>query len=85
MDIIGENCGEKTIAIVDSTIRDVDRSGEFTLLDLGICAWYFGDAVADTDATKYDADVVANGRIDDDDLTEVVNQILSNGDYLFGS
>lgn len=79
MDVEEENCGEKTILI--ENLKDVNGSGEFTLLDLGIAAWYFGYAVEDTDTSKYDADVVENGIIDDDDLTEIVRQILNNSNY----
>lgn len=80
-DIEEKNCGEKLIFI--KAFKDVNRNGEFTLLDLAIDAWYYGDAAADTDTSKYDADVVENGKIDDDDLAEIVNQILSNKNYSF--
>lgn len=79
-DIEEKNCGEK-IVLIEEKSKDVNRSGEFTLLDLGIDAWYYGDAAANTDTSKYDADVVANGTIDDDDLAEIVKQILSNSNY----
>ena len=76
MDIENSNCGEKTIIIEGP--NDVNRSGKYTLLDLGIAAWYYGDASADTDTTLYDTDQVINGKIDDGDLAYIVNQILSN-------
>jgi fibronectin type 3 domain-containing protein len=79
-DIEEKSCGEK-IVLVEEKTKDVNRSGEFTLLDLGIDAWYYGDAAANTDISKYDADVVANGTIDDDDLAEIVKQILGNSNY----
>ncbi|EPR13896.1 cohesin domain-containing protein [Ruminiclostridium papyrosolvens] len=79
MDVSQENCGEKTILI--EGVKDVNRNGEYTLLDLGIDAWYYGSAVADTDTSKYDADQIINGTIDDDDLTEIVAQILGNTNY----
>ena len=50
-------------------------------MDLGIDAWYYGSAVADTDTSKYDADQIINGTIDDADLTEIVSQILANANY----
>lgn len=81
MDVAAENCGEKNITILGSL--DVNRSGEFTLLDLAIDAWYFGDKAEDTDTTKYDADVVTDGIIDDADLSEIVAQILNNSNYDF--
>ena len=79
-DIEEKNCGKK-IVLIEEKSKDVNRSGEFTLLDLGIDAWYYGDAAANTDTSKYDADVVANGTIDDNDLAEIVKQILSNSNY----
>ncbi len=79
MDVAEPNCGEATISV--EGYSDVNRSGEFTLLDLGIGAWYFGDLAKDTDTTKYDADVFVNGTIDDNDLLEITNQILSNTNY----
>lgn len=79
MDVSQENCGEKTVLIVGG--KDVNRTGEYTLLDLGIDAWYYGDAVENTDTSKYDADQIINGTIDDDDLTEIVTQILGNTNY----
>lgn len=78
MDVANLNCSEKIILI---EAKDVNRTNEFTLLDLGIDAWYFGDIAANTDTTKYDTDVVLNGVIDDNDLTEIVNQILKNSNY----
>lgn len=79
MDVDQMNCGEKTV-LLEGT-KDVNRTGEYTLLDLGIDAWYYGDSAADTDTSKYDADQVVNGTIDDADLTEVVAQILGNINY----
>lgn len=79
MDVTDSNCGEATITV--EGYNDVNRSGEFTLLDLGIAAWYFGDLAKDTDITKYDADVVVNGTIDDNDLKQITNQIISNANY----
>ncbi len=79
MDVSQENCGEKTILI--EGVKDVNRTGEYTLLDLGIDAWYYGDAVENTDTSKYDADQIINGTIDDDDLTEIVAQLLGNTNY----
>ncbi len=78
-DLEPENCGEKTIFI--QAAKDVNRNGEFTLLDLAIDAWYYQCLAKDTDISKYDADVVVDEIIDDNDLTEIVNQILSNSNY----
>ncbi len=78
-DLESENCGEKTVFI--QAAKDINRTGEFTLLDLAIDAWYYQEIAENTDISKYDADVVVNGIIDDDDLTEIVNQILKNSNY----
>ncbi|HEX2925675.1 MAG TPA: cohesin domain-containing protein [Ruminiclostridium sp.] len=78
-DVEEANCGEKTVLI--EGVKDVNRTGEYTLLDLGIDAWYYGSAAADTDSSKYDADQIVNGTIDDGDLTEIVAQILNNSNY----
>ncbi|WP_055665735.1 Ig-like domain-containing protein [Desnuesiella massiliensis] len=77
-DILTENCGEKEFTV---TTSDVNRNGEFTLLDLGIDAWYYGANAEDTDTSKYDTDVVVNGKIDDGDLLEIVEQMIKNPNY----
>ena len=79
VDVAQECCGDKIILI--EGVKDVNRTGEYTLLDLGIDAWYYGVAVADTDTIKYSADQVVNGTIDDEDLYEIVAQILNNSNY----
>lgn len=79
MDVEEQNCGEKSILIEE--VKDVNRNGEFTLLDLAIDASYYGMAASATDTTKHDADVVANGTIDDSDLAEVVEAMLQNENY----
>lgn len=78
MDVADENCGEKLITVQG---KDVNRTGDFTLLDLAIDAWYYGDTAANTDTTKYDADVVVNGNIDDADLSVIVTEMLKNTNY----
>lgn len=78
-DVTDENCGEKIITIEGT--KDVNRTGQFTLLDLGIDAWYYGDPSSATDTSRYDADVVADGQIDDGDLQEIVKQMLENANY----
>ena len=79
MDVAQEYCGEKIILI--EGVKDVNRTGEYTLLDLGIDAWYYGVAVAETDTINHNADQIINGTIDDDDLSEIVAQILNNSNY----
>lgn len=72
-------CGQKAITV--KGIQDVNRSGSFTLLDLGIDAWYHGSSVDNTDKTKYDTDVVVDNTVDDFDLTAIVDAMLENTDY----
>lgn len=79
MDVEGQNCGEKTVLI--EGIKDVNRTEQYTLLDLGIDAWYYGHVAADTDTEKYDADQVEDGIIDDADLVKIVELMLQNPDY----
>ncbi len=78
MDVADENCGEATIEVGG---KDVNRTDSFTLLDLGIDAYYFGFNAVDTDTSKYDADQDANGKIDDTDLSSITQGILNNKDY----
>lgn len=78
-DVAEENCGEATIAV--ETSKDVNRSGEVTLLDLGIDAGYYGVNAADTDTTKYDTDAVPDGVIDGKDLNAITVDMLANKNY----
>lgn len=79
VDVSEENCGEAIINVVASV--DVNRSGDTTLIDLGIDGWYYGMNTADTDTTKHDADVDNNGIIDDSDLTAITEDMLINDGY----
>jgi hypothetical protein len=78
-DIASELCGEEIVNISEFT--DINRNGVFTLLDLGIDAWYYGQPASSTDSTRFDADIVADGTIDNTDLTAIVQAILANGSY----
>lgn len=73
------NCLEDEILV--EAAKDVNRTGEYTLLDLSIDAYYFGMDSKDTDKTKHDADQDLNEKVDDVDLTIIVNQILENKNY----
>ena len=79
MDVAEENCGEDTIEVEAN--RDVNRTGEYTLLDLGIDAYYYGMEAAQTDNTRFDTDVIPDGIIDDKDLVAITQSILSNSNY----
>jgi mRNA-degrading endonuclease HigB of HigAB toxin-antitoxin module len=78
-DIATEDCGEALITV--KGYQDVNKSGEFSLVDLAIDGYYFGELASNTDKTKYDADVVIDNNIDDKDLSAIVNQILVNKNY----
>ena len=77
-DLLAENCGEKEFEV----FTDVNNTGDFTLGDLAIDGYYYGKNVSDTDKTKYNADVVVNEKIDDEDLTEITSQIIGNSKYI---
>ncbi len=79
-DISTDNCGEKSIT-VESATADVNKSGEYTLVDLADDAFYYGKNASDTDTVKYNADQNSDGKIDDSDLSYVVSQILANTNY----
>lgn len=72
------NCLEDTIQVQG----DVNRTGDYTLLDLAIDGYYYNMNVLDTDIAKYDADQDINGKIDGADLIYVTNQILNNANYI---
>ncbi len=79
-DLTDDECGEATITIDDVVIPDdVNRSGEFTLLDLAIDARHLGE---DPNALpQYVADQVINGAIDNDDLLKIGEYMLTNPNY----
>ncbi|MDU7337596.1 MAG: kelch repeat-containing protein [Clostridium sp.] len=81
MDVAEENCGEDTIEVEAN--KDVNRTGEYTLLDLGIDAYYYGMQADQTDTTRFDTDVIPDGVIDDKDLTAITQSILDNSNYPF--
>jgi len=76
-DLLEEECYEITITVISSDYQDVNRSGEFTLIDLAIDAYYYNDFES-VDTSKYDADVVIDNKIDDLDLSAIVSEILAN-------
>ncbi|WP_432664898.1 SPRY domain-containing protein [Wukongibacter baidiensis] len=78
-DLTDEECGEGTIII--EAMADVNNSGEFTLLDLGIDARHFSKDPESTELEDYNTDVVVNGEIDEDDLLEIAKYMLENPNY----
>lgn len=81
MDIAEEDCGEDTIEVEAN--KDVNRTGEYTLLDLGIDSYYYGMTADQTDSTRFDTDVIPDGVIDDKDLSAITQSILDNSNYPF--
>lgn len=76
-------CGQAIITIEAAQITDVNNSGEFTLLDLGIDARHFGEDPKAEELTKYNTDIVLNDAIDDDDLLKIGQLMLANDNYAF--
>jgi hypothetical protein len=74
-----EQCDQGTIII--ESLRDVNNSGEFTLLDLGIDARHLSKDPTSSELSKYNTDIVVNGEIDDEDLLEIGKLILNNPNY----
>jgi len=73
------NCLDHKILIQKP--RDIDMSGSFTLKDLAIDAWYYNQPIDTIDSTKYNVDLVKDGKIDEKDLWEIVKEILDNDEY----
>ncbi|MBZ9633087.1 cohesin domain-containing protein [Clostridium sp. FP1] len=80
-DLTDAECGQATIVIEDSLMKDVNNSGEYTLLDLAIDGRHLGEAP--TTLPQYNTDVIVNSAIDDADLLEIGNQMLLNPNYKF--
>ncbi len=81
VDLETANVLEDTVLIEAPRFLDVDRSGQYTLLDLSLDAFYFGLSATDTNKDLYDADQTEDNKIGDDDLTYIVNQIMQNKAY----
>jgi hypothetical protein len=78
-DLLDVQCGQAIITIKE--LKDVNRDGEFTLLDLAIDGRHYGEDPSSL--PQYDTDQVTNGAIDDDDLLKISEYILANSYYLF--
>ncbi|MFC4306067.1 cohesin domain-containing protein [Cohnella boryungensis] len=78
-DLNEDSCLEDNIEV--EGIKDVNRSGEYTLVDLAIDGFYYGKTAVQTDSSKHDADQVEDGIIDDKDLLFIVNEMLNNPNY----
>lgn len=81
VDIKKELLDKATIHITESgspSTNDINKDGKFSLIDLAIDAYYYGISADQTDKTKYDADIVPDGVIDDLDLMEITKNIIAN-------
>ncbi|MCB2354329.1 cohesin domain-containing protein [Clostridium estertheticum] len=78
-DLTDAECGQATITIEE--MKDVNNSGEYTLLDLAIDGRHLGETP--TTLPQYNTDIIENNEIDDADLIEIGNQMLSNQNYKF--
>lgn len=76
-----EECGQAFILIKEANLTDVNNSGEFTLLDLGIDARHLGKDPSLDELSKYNTDISVNNAIDDDDLLEIGRLMLENTNY----
>lgn len=82
--VADELCGECTIIITKPAIPDdVNHSGEFTLLDLGIDGRNLGKDPASEELSSYNTDIVVNNAIDEEDLLQIGSYILKNPKYSF--
>ncbi|WP_245676689.1 cohesin domain-containing protein [Bacillus solimangrovi] len=74
-----EECDKGTITI--ERLMDVNHSGEFTLLDLGIGARNLFKDPSEPALAIYNTDIVADGEINEDDLLEIGKFMLENPNY----
>lgn len=78
-DLTDEQCDEGIIII--EAITDVNNSGEFTLLDLGIDARHLSKDPKVEELSKYNTDIAINDAIDEDDLLEIGKLMIDNPNY----
>lgn len=78
-DLEEEDCDQAIIKIEGPS--DVNFSGEFTLLDLGIDARHFSRDPSISELSSYNTDIVINNAIDDEDLLEIAQRMMSNSNY----
>jgi hypothetical protein len=82
-DLTDKECDQAIITIEGA--KDVNNSGEFTLLDLGIDARHLNKDPKATELLKYNTDVVVNNSIDDNDLLQIGKYMLTNSNYSFNN
>ena len=64
---------------LDPKLGDVNKNGEFTLLDLAIVARHFGEKP--TSLPQYNTDIDVNQAIDKGNLTQIARYMLANKNY----
>lgn len=80
-DLEEKDCGKGIILIEEDELVDVNNSGEFTLLDLGIDARHLNKDPKAQELLAYNTDIVEDGSIDDMDLLEIGKLMLENDNY----
>lgn len=80
-DLTDDQCGQATITIDNEALVDVNKDGQFTLLDLAIDGRHYSEDPASL--PQYNTDIVVNKAIDDDDLTKIGEYMLANPNYKF--
>ncbi|MCT4632470.1 MAG: cohesin domain-containing protein [Firmicutes bacterium] len=78
-DLTEEECHGCIITI--EGVNDVNNSGEFTLLDLGIDARHLDKDPDASELSEYNTDIDINNKIDEDDLIEIAKLMLENSSY----
>jgi hypothetical protein len=78
-DLDAKGCNEDSVTV--EALKDVNRSGEYTLLDLAIDGYYYGELASKADPTRYDANQVGDEYVKDEDLNYIVNKMLNNTNY----
>lgn len=78
-DLTDEQCDEGKIIIEE--VKDVNKSGEFTLLDLAIDARHLNKDPKAQELAKYNTDIVINDVIDEGDLLEIGKLMIDNLNY----
>ncbi|WXR62116.1 cohesin domain-containing protein [Peptostreptococcaceae bacterium AGR-M142] len=81
-DLEDSECGKGIILIEEQEgFIDVNNSGEFTLLDLGIDARHLNKDPNSVELSEYNTDIIEDGSINDMDLLEIGKLMLENGNY----
>ena len=78
-DLKTKNIKNKIITITG--FLDVNKTNDFTLVDLAIDGYYYNVSANSTDKDKYNADIIIDGTIDEKDLSAIVDEILANPSY----